>query len=247
MRKLALAVVAALVLPGLAGAEDLKDEDQKTLYALGLAVGRSLEVFKLNDKEFDLVKRGLADQVGGKKAQVDLEAYQPKIQALAQKRMAAASEALQAKDKQFMDQVAKEKGAQKLPSGLIIVPQKEGTGASPKETDTVKVHYRGTLVDGKEFDSSHKRGQPAEFPLNGVIKCWTEGLQKMKVGGKAKLICPASIAYGDQGRPPVIPAKATLAFEIELLDITKNASAQAPATPPPAAPATPAPAAPAKK
>jgi FKBP-type peptidyl-prolyl cis-trans isomerase FkpA len=239
MRKLAFAALAALVLPAVGvAADELKDDDQKTLYALGLAVGRSLEVFKLNEKEFELVKRGLADQVGGKKAQVELDAYQPKIQALAQKRMAVASEALQAKDKEFMEKVGKEKGAQKLPSGLVLVPQKEGTGATPKETDTVKVHYKGTLIDGKEFDSSHKRGQPAEFPLNGVIKCWTEGLQKMKVGGKAKLVCPSSIAYGDQGRPPVIPGKATLVFDIELLDVVKAAAqmqmppAQPPAQPP---------------
>ena len=222
MRKLALAALAALALPALGTAQELKDDDQKTLYALGLAVGKSLETFRLNEKEFELVKRGLSDEVGGKKPQVELDAYQQKIQALAQKRMSAQADALQAKDKQFMDQVAKEKGAQKLPSGLVLVPQKEGTGASPAATDTVKVHYRGTLVDGKEFDSSHKRGQPAEFPLNGVIKCWTEGLQKMKVGGKAKLVCPSSIAYGDQGRPPVIPGKATLVFEIELLEVVKK-------------------------
>jgi FKBP-type peptidyl-prolyl cis-trans isomerase FkpA len=236
MRKLAFAALAALVLPAVGvAADELKDDDQKTLYALGLAVGRSLEVFKLNEKEFDLVKRGLADQVQGKKPQVELDAYQPKIQALAQKRMAVASEALQAKDKEFTEKVAKEKGAQKLPSGLILVPQKEGTGATPKETDTVKVHYKGTLIDGKEFDSSLKRGQPAEFPLNGVIKCWTEGLQKMKVGGKAKLVCPSSIAYGDQGRPPVIPGKATLVFDIELLDIVKPAAQmQMPPAQPPA-------------
>jgi FKBP-type peptidyl-prolyl cis-trans isomerase FkpA len=233
MRKLALAVLAALLVPALAGAADEpKDEDQKTLYALGLAVGRSLEVFKLTDKEFELVRRGLADQVGGKKPLVDLDAYQPKIQQLAQKRMAQASEALQAKDKQFMEQAKKEKGVQALPSGVLYIPQKEGTGASPKETDTVKVHYRGTLVDGKEFDSSHKRNQPAEFPLNGVVKCWTEGMQKMKVGGKAKLVCPSATAYGDQGRPPVIPAKATLVFEIELLDIVKKDAAQSPAPAP---------------
>jgi FKBP-type peptidyl-prolyl cis-trans isomerase FkpA len=235
MRKLAFAAVAALLLPAVgAAAEELKDEDQKTLYALGLAVGRSLDVFKLNEKEFELVKRGLSDQVTGKKPQVELETYQPKIQALAQKRMQAQSEALQAKDKEFMEKVAKEKGAQKLPSGLVLVPQKEGTGASPKETDTVKVHYKGTLIDGKEFDSSLKRGQPAEFPLNGVIKCWTEGLQKMKVGGKAKLVCPSSIAYGDQGRPPVIPGKATLVFDIELLDVVKPAAQAQPPAPAPA-------------
>ncbi|HEX8908988.1 MAG TPA: FKBP-type peptidyl-prolyl cis-trans isomerase, partial [Anaeromyxobacteraceae bacterium] len=91
----------------------------------------------------------------------------------------------------------------------------------PKETDTVKVHYTGTLIDGKVFDSSVKRGQPAEFPLNQVIKCWTEGVAKMKVGGKAKLVCPSSIAYGDEGRPPTIPGGATLVFEVELLDVKK--------------------------
>jgi FKBP-type peptidyl-prolyl cis-trans isomerase FkpA len=94
-----------------------------------------------------------------------------------------------------------------------------GSGPSPKATDKVKVNYKGTLVNGTEFDSSYKRGQPAEFPLNGVIPCWTEGVQKMKVGGKSQLVCPSEIAYGDQGRPS-IPGGATLIFEIELLGIT---------------------------
>ena len=95
-----------------------------------------------------------------------------------------------------------------------------GTGASPKATDTVRVHYRGTLTDGTEFDSSYKRNEPAEFPLNAVIPAWTEGVQKMKVGGKAQLVCPAHIAYGARGAPPVIPGGATLVFEIELLGIS---------------------------
>ena len=110
----------------------------------------------------------------------------------------------------------------RTPSGIVITTLKEGTGASPKSTDTVKVHYRGTLLDGKEFDSSYGRGQPATFPLNRVIPCWTEGVQKMKVGGKAKLVCPAAIAYGETGHPPVIPGGATLTFEIELLEIAKK-------------------------
>ena len=228
MRNVALAALVALALPSASLAQDLKDEDSKTYYAIGLALARSVEPFHLDAKQLDLVKRGLTDAATGKKQQVDLDAYQPKIQALAQKKMNEASEALAAKDKGFMDQVAKEKGAQKSASGMVFVPIREGSGPQPKETDTVKVNYKGTLVDGKEFDSSYKRGQPAEFPLNGVIKCWTEGLQKMKVGGKAKLVCPSSIAYGDQGRPPVIPAKATLVFEVELLEITKHAAAEAP-------------------
>jgi FKBP-type peptidyl-prolyl cis-trans isomerase FkpA len=219
---LAAALALAIAAPATPRAQDLKDEDQKTLYAVGLAVGKSLEVFKLTPQEFELVKRGITDHVTNKKPAVELDAYQPKIQALAQKRIAAAGEALQAGDKAFMEKAAKEKGAQKLPSGLIFTSLKDGSGPSPKETDTVKVHYKGTLTDGKEFDSSYKRNQPAEFPLNQVIKCWTEGVGKMKVGGRARLVCPSSIAYGDQGRPPVIPPKATLVFEVELLEIVKK-------------------------
>jgi FKBP-type peptidyl-prolyl cis-trans isomerase FkpA len=103
-------------------------------------------------------------------------------------------------------------------SGFIYKSLKDGTGASPAATDVVRVHYKGTFPDGKEFDSSYKRGQPAEFPLNRVIKCWTEGVQKMKVGGKAQLICPPAIAYGERGGGP-IPPNATLHFEVELLGI----------------------------
>jgi FKBP-type peptidyl-prolyl cis-trans isomerase FkpA len=113
-----------------------------------------------------------------------------------------------------------EKGAVKTESGMVYRSLKDGTGASPKETDVVRVHYQGTLPDGTEFDSSLKRGQPAEFPLNRVIKCWTEGVQKMKVGGKAKLTCPANVAYGERGTPGgPIPPNATLIFEVELLAI----------------------------
>lgn len=114
---------------------------------------------------------------------------------------------------------AKEPGAAVMPSGLVYRSLKDGTGASPAATDTVKVHYRGTLPDGKEFDSSYSRGQPAEFPLNRVIPCWTEGVQKMKVGGKAKLTCPPAIAYGSKGAGGVIAPNATLQFEVELLGI----------------------------
>ena len=113
---------------------------------------------------------------------------------------------------------AKEK---KTASGIVITTLKEGTGASPKSTETVKVHYRGVLENGKEFDSSYGRGQPATFPLNRVIACWTEGVQTMKVGGKAKLLCPSNLAYGSRGVPGTIPPDATLIFEVELLEIVK--------------------------
>jgi len=114
---------------------------------------------------------------------------------------------------------AAEKGAVKTDSGMVYRSLTEGTGASPKATDIVQVHYKGTFPDGKEFDSSYKRGQPTEFPLNRVIKCWTEGVQRMKVGGKAKLTCPPSLAYGEKGAGGVIPPNATLQFEVELISI----------------------------
>jgi FKBP-type peptidyl-prolyl cis-trans isomerase FkpA len=107
------------------------------------------------------------------------------------------------------------------PGGLVYQSLKDGTGASPAATDVVRVHYRGTFPDGREFDSSYKRGEPAEFPLNGVIPCWTQGVQKMKVGGKARLTCPPALAYGERGAGTVIPPNATLNFEIELLGIKK--------------------------
>ncbi len=114
---------------------------------------------------------------------------------------------------------AKEAGAVVTPSGLVYRSLKDGTGASPKATDTVKVHYRGTFPDGREFDSSYKRNEAIEFPLSGVIACWTEGVQRMKVGGKAKLTCPAAIAYGARGAGSAIPPNATILFEVELLAI----------------------------
>ena len=121
---------------------------------------------------------------------------------------------------QTAESAAQEAGAQVLPSGLVIRMLKEGQGPQPMATDTVRVHYRGTFGDGREFDSSLKRGKPAEFPLNRVIPCWTEGVQRIKVGGKAKLTCPAEIAYGAKGTPGgPIPPNTTLFFDVELLGI----------------------------
>jgi FKBP-type peptidyl-prolyl cis-trans isomerase FkpA len=117
---------------------------------------------------------------------------------------------------------SKEPGAIVTPSGLVYRALRQGSGASPVASDAVKVHYRGTLADGTEFDSSYKRNAPAQFPLSGVIPCWTEGVQRMKVGGKSSLVCPASIAYGARGAGGVIPPNATLQFEVELLEIAKR-------------------------
>ena len=122
----------------------------------------------------------------------------------------------------FLAQAAAEKGAVTTPSGLIYLELRPGKGGSPKLTDTVSVNYRGTLPDGKVFDSSYDRGRPATFPLDAVIACWTEGLGKMKVGGKSKLVCPASIAYGERSPTPLIKPGSTLVFEVELLGINKK-------------------------
>jgi FKBP-type peptidyl-prolyl cis-trans isomerase FkpA len=223
--RLALAALALLSVaaPAQSRAQALKTEEDKTFYAMGLVAARSFSEFKLTPRELDLVKKGLSDALTpGKKIEVDLSAYEQKVQEMARKRLQAAAEVKKEKEKAFADKAAGEKGAQKSDSGLVYVSMKDGAGEGPKTTDTVKVNYAGKLTDGKEFDSSYKRGQPVEFPLNGVIPCWTEGLQKMKAGGKAKLVCPSSIAYGDAGRPPVIPGGATLVFEVELLEIVKK-------------------------
>jgi FKBP-type peptidyl-prolyl cis-trans isomerase FkpA len=202
-------------------------DDQKTLYALGLSIGRSIAVFNLTPEELDYVQAGITATVRGDQPAVEIETYGPKIQQLAMTRQTAKAAGEKEKGKAFLEEAAKEEGAQKTESGMIYKQLQEGTGASPTPTDVVRVHYRGTLPDGKEFDSSYKRGEPATFPLNGVIRCWTEGVQKMKVGGKAKLVCPADLAYGDRGAPPDIPGGATLVFEVELLDVQAN-----PAPPP---------------
>ena len=229
MRRLVIALIITLTAAPSFAADAPKTEEQKTLYAVGQVVARQLAVFNLTPAEFEIVKQGMTDAMEGKPAQVEAEAYTQKVQELAIARRKAEGEKLAAQGKVFIENAAHEKGAVKTASGLVYQSLKEGSGDSPKATDKVKVNYRGTLIDGKEFDSSYRRGKPAEFPLNGVIKCWTEGVQMMKPGGKAKLVCPADIAYGKAGAG-MIPPDATLVFEVELLDVIKPpAPAPAPA------------------
>ena len=200
--------------PATATGPSLTTDDQKMVYAIGLSIAKNLSSLELSRAELEIVKRALDDAVAGKPA-LDVNEYAPKINTFAQSRTSGREKS---KGKAYADKAANEPGATRTPSGLVYRTLAEGTGASPKATDKVKVNYRGTLVDGTEFDSSYKRNQPAEFPLNGVIPCWTEGVQRMKVGGKSQLVCPSEIAYGDGGRPS-IPGGATLIFEIELLGI----------------------------
>lgn len=195
----------------------LTTDQDKIIYALGLSIAGSLSQFDLSPQELALVQRGIADGAAKKPAE-DLDTWGPKISGFAQQRATQVAARQQELSNAYLAKAAAAPSAVKTSSGLIYRELAPGTGASPRATDTVKVNYRGTLVDGTEFDSSYKRNEPATFALNRVIPCWTEGLQKMRVGGKAQLVCPASIAYGPQGRPG-IPGNATLSFEIELLDI----------------------------
>lgn len=220
MRILIMAALLTLIALPASALVELKTEDQKTLYAVGLVMARQLSVFDLTPSELEIVKQGLLDGAKGKKPLVDTDQYKTKIQALALARRNAQGEKLAAKSPAFLEKAAKEKGAIKTPSGLVYRSLREGTGAQPTATDKVKVHYRGTLIDGQEFDSSYSAGQPAELPLNQVIKCWAEGVPLMKAGGKAKLVCPPELAYGERGSG-AIPGNATLVFELELVEVVK--------------------------
>jgi FKBP-type peptidyl-prolyl cis-trans isomerase FkpA len=211
----------------------LKTDDEKSLYAIGFLVGsRNIAPLSLKPSELEIVKRGLSDGALGKKAVVEPEAQMEKVNAFAQKRSSAGADKEKSAGREFADKAAKEQGASKLPDGLVYKTLTPGNGPSPAATDKVKVNYEGRLTNGNVFDSSYKRGQPAEFGLNQVIKCWTEGVQKMKVGEKARLVCPSDIAYGDHGHPPTIPGGATLVFDVELLGISPKEPAAAPAPAP---------------
>ena len=216
-----LSMILLAVAPALAAPPEPKTEEQKVFYALGLAMSQSINAFNLTEAELEMVHSGLYDGVLGKTRKVDLQQYGPKVQELHTARAGMTAAAEKKSGQSYLDKAASEKGAAKTASGLVITTLKPGTGASPKPTDQVKVHYHGTLTDGTVFDSSVQRKEPATFPLNGVIPCWTEGVQLMKVGGKSRLVCPPSLAYGDRGAPPRIKPGATLVFEVELLDIVK--------------------------
>jgi len=224
LRAVATSIALVLVLAGTAGAAgpELKTDEQKTLYALGLVIARNLASFYLTAADLKVVEAGIADGILKTEPKADLETWGPKIQVLATARAAIAAVAEKKASQAFLDKAAAEQGAVKTTSGLIVTTLKPGDGASPAATDRVKVHYHGTLTDGTVFDSSIKRGEPLTIALGGgVIKCWSEGVPLMKVGGKSRLVCPSDLAYGDQGRPPIIKPGATLVFEVDLLEIVK--------------------------
>jgi len=200
-------------------ASTLGEEGEQILYTIGFTLSGQLAGFALDEEELRVVGTGLKDGVLGNEAKVDFRELMPKVQEFQQERLKQVADAEKAAGQEFAAKAAVEPGAVVTDSGLVYLEIMAGEGPQPKLTDTLSVHYHGTLRDGRVFDSSVERGEPAQFPLNRVINCWTEGLPMMKVGSKARLTCPSTIAYGDRGAPPLIKPGATLAFEIELLDI----------------------------
>jgi FKBP-type peptidyl-prolyl cis-trans isomerase FkpA len=213
--------LALLAIPAAADEKAIETENDRVFYALGVIMGRQLSAFMMSPEEFEALQRGVSDAALGKELVVDPSGYGDKIAAVQRERAAKLAEQEKAASKAFLAEQAKIDGAVTKDSGLIYIEESPGTGAAPTPDSVVKVHYHGTMSDGSVFDSSVERGEPATFPLNRVIPCWTEGLQLMKTGGKSVLVCPAEIAYGDRGHPPRIPGGAALRFEVELIEIVQ--------------------------
>ncbi len=229
MRRLAVAAICfALALPGTAKAEDpqaLKGEKERLGYSIGMDIGATL---KRQGVEVDAesLARGMKDAfTGGKtlltedEARVEIEGYQKKMMEKQAEEMKKLGEKNKAEGERFLAENAKKEGVKTLPSGLqykVIAP---GTGKTPKASDSVTTHYKGTLIDGTEFDSSYRRGQPATFPVSGVIPGWTEALQLMKEGAKWQIFLPPSLAYGERGVGRDIGPNSTLIFEVELISV----------------------------
>ncbi len=214
-------ITVSLAVPAVAIATPkLESDDDKVIYVMGVAMGRSVPPLGLNEREIEILYQGLSDQLAGRELAVEPTEYRSKVQTLVETRRAVMASEERDASSDFVKQAAAVKGARTTESGLIYLEVSEGTGEKPALTDSVMVHYTGTLRDGTVFDSSHKRGEPASFALNRVIPCWTEALQRMKVGGQATIVCPSDIAYGDRGAPGgLIKPGAALKFEVELLSI----------------------------
>lgn len=228
---LAAPLIAQNPVPGATAAPPPTTPKDQASYGIGMSVGASLKGQGLDAEIINpaMLARGIIDALAGAKpalTQEQLAAAMQQFEATMQakqQRMQAQQQQLGAKAQTegaaFLAKNAKAEGVKVLPSGLQYKVQKSGTGASPKATDTVRVHYHGTLINGEKFDSSVERGEPAEFPVNRVIAGWTEALQLMKVGDKWQLFIPSDLAYGPQGRPPQIPPHSVLVFDVELLDV----------------------------
>ncbi len=197
-------------------------DEERTLYALGVVQGQRLHQFNLNGREAALVARGMQDSISGGARSVNMREMMPRIQELAESRGRVVQGENLRRGAAFEESAAREPGARRLGSGLVFRSVAEGSGASPTARDTVTVRYRGTLIDGTEFDAS--RDGPATFALEGVIPCWTEALALMRPGGRAQFVCPAALAYGERGNRTV-PAGSTLVFEVELVSVAPSRAA----------------------
>ena len=193
-------------------------EDDKSLYAIGLVMARQLTPFALTDYELELVKTGLSDGVNGREPLVDFATYSKKSQDMAIGRRDAHGRWLEDRADEFLKTEAEKPGATRTKSGIIYQPLKEGTGTAPTPSSTIRVHYTSTLLDGREMESTYKNGAPDELHLGEFMACLKEGVQLMKQGGKARIICPPETALGKQG-DGFIPPNATLVFTIELLEV----------------------------
>lgn len=200
----------------------LKTDDDKLVYAIGYDMGGKMKTLNLSDNEVAILQMGIADGAKSKKAQAEPREHLPKVGEFLRGRQKAFADKEKEAGTKFLEDAKKKEGAETAESGLIFISTEAGSGDNPKASDRVKVNYHGTLRDGTVFDSTRERKQPASFRLDRVIPCWKEGVQKIKVGGKAELYCPPAIAYGDRGAPPKIPPGAALKFEVELLEIIKE-------------------------
>jgi FKBP-type peptidyl-prolyl cis-trans isomerase FklB len=212
-------------------AEDLNSQKKKVSYAIGLDIGNNFKAHAM-DIDIEILFQGLRDAQGGVKPllsseeiQKTMTQFQQDMMKTEQEKRMGQAQGNKAKEEAFLKENAQKPGIKVTASGLQYKVISKGAGPQPKITDTVKVHYRGTLLDGTEFDSSYKRNEPAVFPLAGVIKGWTEALQLMTVGSKWQIFLPSSLAYGEQGAGQVIGPNATLIFEVELLGIEKTEAA----------------------
>lgn len=216
---LALGVCLSVVPLTRADETQLQNDDEKVFYTLGIALARNLPSLDFSDREISLIQAGLADGALGREPRVPPQVWGPKIEALLRSRMATVTQHEKDAGVEYLAKAAQEPGARKTESGLVYREITPGTGATPGASDTVKIHYKGTLRDGTVFDSSIG-GEPATFSLQGVVPCFGEGLGLMKVGGKSLFVCPADLAFGDQGAPPNIRPGAVISFEVELLDVS---------------------------
>ena len=219
MSRLCVSVIATVALGSFVVSATAQETDEdKMFYVLGTAIYQNLEILNLSEREADMVVKGLGDSLAGEAKDYDRAEFGPMIQAMTEERMAAARAREAEQGAEYIKQMAAESGAVQTPTGMVYREIKAGSGAQPTAESRVKAHYHGTLRDGTVFDSSVDRGEPLTIGLNQVIPCWTQGIAMMKEGGKAKLTCPANIAYGERGSG-AIPPNAPITFEVELIEV----------------------------